>query len=88
MRARIAALESWARTPDRSARTAAARRGLLDRFEREADPDGTLTLAERARRAEMLRKAYYTRLAYLSARARRRRGAMERKGTTRPVVGR
>ena len=53
--------------------TAPARRAFLARFETEVDPDGTLPPAERARRAGMARKAYFTRLAYLSAKARRGR---------------
>lgn len=70
--ARLAAYESWARTTDPAARTAAARKAQLDRFEREVDPDGTLPPAERARRAEARRKSYYTRLALKSAQARRK----------------
>ena len=69
----IAVRESWARTPDRAARTANARRALLDRFEREVDPDGELTPAERAIRAAHARKAYFARLALKSAQARRSR---------------
>jgi hypothetical protein len=42
---------SWARTADPAARTAPARAAMLDRFDREVDPDGTLPAAERARRA-------------------------------------
>lgn len=53
--------------------TAEARASFLDRFEREADPDGTLDPAERARRARHLRSAYFTRLALKSAQARRQR---------------
>lgn len=52
--------------------TAPARRAFLSRFEREVDPQGTLAPEERARRAEMAKKAYFTRLAYASAKARRR----------------
>lgn len=74
LRAQIAAHESWARTPDRAARTAAARRAMWDKFEREVDPHNELTPAERAKRAENARKAHYARLALKSARARRRRG--------------
>ncbi|WP_197067915.1 hypothetical protein [Actinomyces polynesiensis] len=44
----------------------------MEKFEREVDPDGTLDQAERAIRAEHLRKAYFQRLALKSARARRR----------------
>lgn len=73
LRSQIAAHESWARTTDRSARTANARRAMADRFEREVDPDGTLLPAERAKRAESARKAYYLRLALKSAQARRAR---------------
>ncbi len=73
LRARQAAHVSWARTPDAAARTAPARERFLDRFEREVDPDGTLEPAERARRAEHARKAYFTGLALKSARARRQR---------------
>lgn len=72
IRARIAAHESWANTVDPSARTAPARRAALDRFERQVDPDGVLPPADRARRAEHARKAYFTRLAFKSAKARAR----------------
>jgi hypothetical protein len=73
IRAQIAAHDSWAHTEDRSARTAPARRALLDKFERLVDPDGTLPPAERAKRAEHARKAHFKRLALKSAQARRRR---------------
>lgn len=71
LRARIAAHEKWAGTEDRSAATAAARKAALDRFERQVDPEGVLSPAERATRAEHARKAYFTRLAFASAKARR-----------------
>jgi len=72
LRARIAAHDSWATTTDRTSRTAAGRAAMLDRFEREVDPDSVLTLQEREIRAEHARKAYFTRLAFKSARSRRR----------------
>lgn len=72
MRGRLAAHTRWAQTADRSAATAPARRGLLDRFEREVDPEGQLDPGERQRRAESAKKAFYTRLALASAKARRR----------------
>ncbi|MBO2456550.1 hypothetical protein [Actinomadura violacea] len=75
LRASIAAHVQWSREPDRTARTATARRAFLDRFEREVDPDGTLTPEERARRAENARKAHFKRLALASARARSNRAA-------------
>jgi len=50
--------------------TTAARKQFLNRFEKEIDPDGVLSPAERAKRADHARKAYMTKLAYKSARAR------------------
>jgi rubrerythrin len=73
MRGRLAAYESWARTEDRSARTWPARRAMLDRFEKEVDPEGKLTVQERAKRAEWARKAHMQRMALKSAAARQRR---------------
>ena len=51
--------------------TANARAAFADRFVRHVDPDRLLPEAERQRRAECARKAYYTALAAKSARARR-----------------
>jgi hypothetical protein len=68
----MAAYTRWSRTSDPSAATAPARASFNARFEREVDPDGTLPAAERTRRAEYARKAYFTGLAYKSAKARRR----------------
>ncbi len=70
--ARVGAHASWANTADPTARTAPARQAFDGRFEREVDPDGTLPPEERARRAEHARKAYFTRLALASAKARRK----------------
>lgn len=44
------------------------------RFERQVDPNGVLPPAERARRAEAARRAYFTELALRSSQARRRAG--------------
>lgn len=71
LQARMAAHMSWARTADPVARTANGRAAFLDRFEREVDPSGELSVPERKRRAEHARKAYFTRLALKSAQARR-----------------
>lgn len=73
LRGKIASHVSWSRTEDRSARTAPARAAADARFEREVDPAGTLPPAERARRAEHLRKAHMARLSLASAKARRQR---------------
>lgn len=71
MRARIAAYTLHSRR-DAHETTAAARRAFLDRFERQVDPEGTLPEAERRRRADAAKKAYFTKLALRSAQARRR----------------
>lgn len=62
--ATIAAHESWANTPDRSARTAPARQALEQKFLDDAEGDPI--------RAAHLRKAYYHRLALKSAQSRRK----------------
>jgi hypothetical protein len=70
LRSRMAAHVLHSRVTDAVAHTAPARKAFLDRFEREADPEGVLPLDERTRRAEHLRKAYFTKMAYASSRAR------------------
>jgi hypothetical protein len=77
LRSQYGAHLSWARTENRSARTLPARLALMEKFEREVDPDNQLTPAERAKRAESARKAYYAALALKSAQVRRRRSAMQ-----------
>lgn len=72
LRGRIGAYRLHA-THDSRETSAPGRAAFLARFEREVDPDGTLTPAERARRAAQARSAHFARLAYLSARARRKR---------------
>ncbi|MGI8790290.1 MAG: hypothetical protein ACR2I4_05340 [Actinomycetota bacterium] len=54
--------------------TAPARRAFLARFEREVDPEGVLEPAERRRRADHAKKAFFTKLALASSRARRKGG--------------
>ena len=71
LRGQIGAYESWAKTPDRAARTWPARKAALD--ELEVDPEGVLTPQQRAKRAEWARKAHIQRLALKSAAARQRR---------------
>jgi hypothetical protein len=53
--------------------TAPARAAFRASFESQVDPDGVLTEAERARRAEFAYRAYFQRLALQSAKARRAR---------------
>jgi len=73
MKLRLAAHISWAKTPDRSSRTAAARRASHHtRFlamAREQHPGATE--AELLKAAASLKKAHYQALALRSAQARR-----------------
>lgn len=74
-RARLAAYTLHSLVEDPAAHTAPARAAFLARFERQVDPDGVLAPADRARRAECARKAYFARLALASAASRRRKRA-------------
>lgn len=82
LRARNAAHASWARTDDRTARSAPGRRAADARFEKQVDPLGVLTPAERAKRAASARAAFYADIQRRSIAARRRRRA-EREGGAR-----
>lgn len=73
LRARIAAHSKHAKH-DSVESTAPARAAFLARFEREVDPDGVLPEAERRRRAEHARSAYFGRLSLKSSKARRKAG--------------
>jgi hypothetical protein len=77
LRGKLASYESWAKTPDRSARTAPGRAAQLARFEKLVDPDGTMPPEARAKAAEAAKQAHYARMALLSAKARRTRKAKE-----------
>jgi hypothetical protein len=72
LRARIGAYAMHGRNDARET-TANGRAAFLARFERLADPEGQLPCAERQRRAQQLRSAYFARLALASAKARRAR---------------
>jgi hypothetical protein len=74
LRARLAAHAMHGRH-DVRATTAKARAAFLARFEQQADPEGLLTPAERERRAQQLRSAYFAQLALASAKACRARRA-------------
>jgi hypothetical protein len=60
--------------------TRRGREAFLARFERQVDPGGVLSPAERARRAESAKRAHFTRLAIRSAEARLAGGNDERSG--------
>jgi hypothetical protein len=51
--------------------TEPARKAFLQQFEDQVDPDNVLPEGERKRRAQHARQAHFTRLALLSAKARR-----------------
>jgi hypothetical protein len=72
LRARIAAHAMHGRHDARQT-TAKARAAFWASFERQADPEGRLPAAERQRRAQQLRRAYFARLALASAKARQAR---------------
>ena len=55
--------------------TSAARARFLAGFEAKVDPDGTLTPAERQRRAQFARREHFARLAMRSAQVRRKKAA-------------
>jgi len=76
LRARLAAHTLHARREARQT-TATARAGFLARFEREVDPDSALDPAERRRRAEHARRAYFIRLSLAALEARRARRAAQ-----------
>lgn len=71
--ATIAAHTRWAlHCSDRAAATSPARQAAASRWERQVDPAGELDPAERARRAESAKSAYFRQLALKSARKRRK----------------
>jgi hypothetical protein len=53
--------------------TTNARKAFLDRFEHQVDPDGSLSIDERRRRADHARRAHMTKLALWSAQSRQSR---------------
>jgi hypothetical protein len=81
LQAKIAAHASWAKTVDRPVRTAPARAGLQARFERLADPDGTLSPEARAKRAEHLKKVHFMKMAQRSIAVRRAKAAAKKTAT-------
>jgi hypothetical protein len=58
--------------------TKAGRVAFLARFEREVDPDGTLPIEERARRAECAKRAYFVALVMRRHKNRARKRAASR----------
>ncbi len=75
LRAKHAIHSRWAHTPNRTAATQPGRDAFMARFEHEVDPEGLLDPAERARRAEHAKKAYFARLAFESSKSRAKKKA-------------
>jgi hypothetical protein len=75
IRASLAAHSRWAQETDRKEAMQPALNGMLARFERQVDPDGVLNPAERAKRAESAKKAYYRALQLKSSRSRGKKKA-------------
>jgi hypothetical protein len=73
MRASLASHTRWAGVSDRTEAMRPVLDGMLAKFAREVDPDGTLDPGERLKRAESAKKAYYKRLQLMSSRARARK---------------
>lgn len=73
LRASIAANTRWANTSTAERRRQADRgqAGLLARFLQEVDPDNSLTVEEREKRAQNAYAAHMQRLALASSKARR-----------------
>jgi hypothetical protein len=74
LRAQIAANSRWSRE-DPAPTAARGHAGLLARFEREVDPDGTLSPQERARRTQAALRTHMQRLALRSSQTRAARKA-------------
>lgn len=68
---RLGAYVSWANTEDRSARTRKARNAFDARFERQVDPDGVMSPADRAKAADAARHAYFAELSRRGRAAKR-----------------
>src|SRR5262249_39470766 len=71
LRARLAAHTMHSKHDPRET-TANARAAFRGSFDELVDPDRVFPESERRRRAEQARKAHYTRLAFLAARARKK----------------
>lgn len=76
LRARTAAYALHSKVDSRE-HSQPARDAFMARFEEQVDPDRVLPVAERQRRAECARKAYFTALALASAKARRKKKAAD-----------
>lgn len=78
---RIGALVSWAGTTpaERTRRTERGRAALLEKYEREADPEGRLSPAQRAEAGQMLLQAHMLRMSQASRKARAKKTPKSRK---------
>ncbi len=81
LRAKIAAHKSWAATPNRAARTEAARKASYDRFEKIVDPEGVLPPHVRRQLADSERRAHFVKMALRSAQSKRAKSTGKNKKT-------
>ncbi len=77
--ARAAAHTSWARTPDRTARTEKARAAAKANLEREVDPYGRMSPKDRAKAVKNAQAARMHTLSQKGVDARQRQRAKARK---------
>lgn len=73
LKAQLAAHTRWAKTVNRTAATAAAREGLLMKFERQVDPNGELAPGVRRKLAENARNAHMRSMSFRASTSRRKR---------------
>src|SRR5271154_6980552 len=71
LRASKAGLTGWDNTVDRSARARHANAGLIAKWEREIDPDGTMDRQELARRVKTKQKLHMADMSWKAVQARR-----------------
>ena len=77
-RARLAAHASWAKTADRTARTAAAKKASpasVDYWLKQVDPDGAMDPEARRLAAESAYKAHMAKMSFEGLKARRAKKA-------------
>jgi hypothetical protein len=75
LRGKIAGYSSWEKTQNRTARTQRGRDVFRESFADKVDPDHLLSPVERAKAGEAAYRAHMARLAFKSAKARRRKAS-------------
>jgi hypothetical protein len=78
LRARKASLTAWQNTVDRSARGRHANAGLMAKFAREIDPDGTMDPKERAAKVKTRHAKHIADMQWAAVQARRAKAEKRR----------